>query len=145
MGLTRFLAALAATLCSSLISQALAANPIKVTGCTPSAPQTTNQTIAGQPQYQPGSTGRLAITFANAGAQPATSITFGLVQNGKAVAQPQAKGTFSPHVKIAQTFSLNKSIFPLAPAKPQCIALRVKWKDGTYWVNPHMPTLLSVP
>lgn len=145
MRLTPIAAPVAATLCLSLISPALAANPIKVTDCTPSPPQTTNQTIAGHPQYQAGASGRLRITFTNTGIQPAASITFGLVENGSALAQPQAKGTFSPHIKISQSFKLSSSVFPIGEAKPQCVALRVKWADGTYWVNPHMPSLLSVP
>lgn len=136
-------AVLLATLAAPSVQAAAAANPIHVTGCQPNPPQPTLRWIDvwGRPYYQPGVGGSLSISYVNNGSQPASAIEFGLVARGALVAEVRDVGTFSPGAPISHAFGLSPQVFPLGTALPRCIALRVKWADGTHWTNPALPRL----
>jgi hypothetical protein len=87
------------------------------------------------------SSGSLAIDYVNVTPFVARSIEFGLIANGRLVAEVRDVGTFSPNVEIKHAFGLDPNVFPLRTALPQCIPLRVQYNDQPDWVNPHLPAL----
>jgi hypothetical protein len=92
-----------------------------------------------QPPIQPS--GSLAIDYVNATSNTMTKIDFGLVANGRLVAEVRDVGTFSPGAEIQHTFGISPNAFPLGTALARCVPLRVTYKDGTIWRNPHLPAL----
>jgi hypothetical protein len=101
--------------------------------------------VYGYPYYQRpvtvSSSGSLAIDFVNVTPDVMRSIEFGLIANGKLVAEVRDVGTFSPNVEIKHRFGLDPNVFPLATALPQCVPLRITYADRPDWVNPHLPAL----
>ena len=83
----------------------------------------------------------LAIDYVNRSAVPIRSIEFGLVTNGRLVAEVRDVGTFSPGAEIKHEFGLNPNVFPIQTGLPRCVALRVLFQDGTRWKNPRLPAL----
>jgi len=82
----------------------------------------------------------LAITFKNQAAVNVTEIDFGLVSRGWLIAVAKDVGTFSPGVAIDHEFVVSPEIFPIGTTAPYCAVLRVKYADGTIWVNPTPPS-----
>ena len=68
-----------------------------------------------------------------------TDIEFGLVANGRLVAEVRDVGTFSPGAEIKHQFGLNPNVFPLQTALSRCVPLRIIFADGTTWKNGHLP------
>ncbi len=99
----------------------------------------------GYPYYQPplvvNQSGSLQIDYVNVTHQTMETIDFGLVANGKLVAEVRDVGTFSPNIEIKHQFGLNPNVFPLGTALPQCLPLRITYKDQATWVNPHLAAL----
>ncbi len=70
-----------------------------------------------------------------------TEIEFGLVANGRLVAEVRDVGTFSPGAEIKHKFGLNPNVFPLQTSFAKCVPLHIKFADGTKWRNPNLPAL----
>jgi hypothetical protein len=83
----------------------------------------------------------LQIDYVNITPSTMQTIDFGLIANGKLVAEVRDVGTFSPNIEIKHSFGLNPNVFPLSTALPQCVPLRITYKDQATWVNPHLPAL----
>jgi hypothetical protein len=101
--------------------------------------------VYGFPYYQRPLTvnesGSLQIDYVNVTPSVMRTIDFGLVANGRLVAEVRDVGTFSPGVEIKHTFGLDPNVFPLGTALPQCVPLRITYHDQATWVNPHLPAL----
>ncbi len=92
--------------------------------------------------YQPPVTSAnptLNIDFTNVTHKVMTTVEWGLVANGRLVAEARDVGTFSPGAEIKHQYGLSPNVFPLQTGLPRCIALRVKFADGTIVRNPNLP------
>lgn len=83
--------------------------------------------------------GFLAISYENRAPLAASEIDFGLVARGSLVAVAKDVGTFAPGAAIDHEFVVGGSIFPLGTALPYCAVMRVKYADGSEWINPTPP------
>jgi hypothetical protein len=97
----------------------------------------------GFPYYQPplvvNASAALQIDYVNVTPATMETIDFGLIANGRLVAEVRDVGTFSPNIEIKHSFGLNPNVFPLGTALPKCVPLRITYKDQATWVNPHLP------
>jgi len=96
----------------------------------------------GTGYYEPPATTtdpEMYVDFTNITHKTMTGIVWGLVANGHLVAEANDIGTFSPGVEIKKEYGINISAFPLHTGRPQCVALDVKWADGTREMNPNLP------
>ncbi|HVA27110.1 MAG TPA: hypothetical protein VNF68_02955 [Candidatus Baltobacteraceae bacterium] len=82
----------------------------------------------------------LTISYANQASINATEIDFGLVARGWLIAVARDVGAFSPGVAIDHEFVVSPEIFPIGTALPYCAVMRVKYADGSIWVNPTPPS-----
>ena len=92
-----------------------------------------------QPPYE--RTASLAIDYTNQSKKPMKQIEFGLVANGRLVAEVRDVGTFSPGVEIQHVFGLNPNVFPLRTGLAKCVPLKIEFVDGSKWRNPRLPAL----
>ena len=94
-------------------------------------------------QYPVSSTSNptLGIDYVNSTEIVMKDIEFGLIANGRLVAEVRDVGTFSPGVEIKHEFGLNRNVFPLGTGLPQCVPLKITFADGSKWKNPHLPAL----
>ena len=100
--------------------------------------------IYGVRYYQPPfrtSDPTLNIDYSNATSSVMSRIEFGLLANGRLVAEVRDVGTFSPGAEIKHSFGLSRNVFPLRTGLPRCIPLRITFADGTVWRNPRLPAL----
>ena len=101
--------------------------------------------VYGFPYYQRpvavNESGTLAIDYVNVTPTVMRSIEFGLIANGRLVAEVRDVGTFSPNVEIKHQFGLNPNVFPLSTALARCVPLRITYADQATWVNPRLPAL----
>jgi len=100
--------------------------------------------VYGFRYYQPpivNATATLGIDYTNTTDAVMKQIEFGLVVNGRLVAEVRDVGTFSPGAEIKHSFGLNPNVFPIQTALPHCVPLRIDFADGTVWKNPHLPAL----
>jgi hypothetical protein len=99
----------------------------------------------GYPYYQPpvavNQSASLSIDYVNVTPVTMQTIEFGLVANGRLVAEVRDVGKFSPNIEIKHTFGLSPNVFPLSTALPQCIPLRITYEDQATWVNPELHRL----
>ena len=99
----------------------------------------------GYPYYQRplavNQSGSLSIDYVNVTPVVMRTIEFGLVANGKLVAEVRDVGTFSPGIEIKHQFGLDPNVFPLRTALAQCVPLRVTYSDHATWVNPRLQGL----
>jgi hypothetical protein len=140
-----------------------ASGPIHVNRCAPS--QTTNvhnaypvgysaayypyrgpyryNDVYGRYYTQPSvtTTSNLAIDYVNKTENVMKTIDFGLVVNGRLVAEVRDEGTFSPGAEIKHEFGLNPNVFPIQTSFAQCVPLQIVYHNGTHWKNPHLPSL----
>jgi hypothetical protein len=93
-----------------------------------------------QPALLPTS-GTLFLDYTNVTTRVMKLIDFGLIANGRLVAEVRDAGTFSPNIEIKHRFGLNPNVFPLQTGLPRCVALRITYADGTIWRNPRLPAL----
>lgn len=91
-----------------------------------------------QPPLQ-SSSGTLSIDYMNITQKVMKTIDFGLVANGRLVAEVRDVGTFSPNAEIKHQFGLDSNVFPLRTALSKCIPLHVIYADGTSWTNASLP------
>ncbi|HTV92348.1 MAG TPA: hypothetical protein VMG98_06495 [Verrucomicrobiae bacterium] len=100
--------------------------------------------VYGYRYYQPpiaNATASLGIDYTNTTNAVMKQIEFGLVANGRLVAEVRDVGTFSPGAEIKHSFGLSPNVFPLQTGLPHCVPLRIEFADGTEWKNPHLPAL----
>jgi hypothetical protein len=81
----------------------------------------------------------LNVDFTNITNKVMTTVEWGLVANGRLVAEARDVGTFSPGAEIKHRYGLSPNVFPLQTGLPRCIALLVKFADGTTVHNPNLP------
>lgn len=96
-------------------------------------------TLHARPNPFPYFDAFLAISYQNQAPADATEVDFGLVARGWLVAVARDVGTFSHGTTIDHEFVISREVFPLGTAFPSCAVLRVKYADGTEWVNPSPP------
>lgn len=92
--------------------------------------------------YQPPVTTampQLGIDYVNISQKTMSEIEFGLVVNGRLVAEVRDVGTFSPGAEIKHKFGISTNVFPLQSGLPQCVPLKISFSDGTHWRNPALP------
>jgi hypothetical protein len=156
--------ALVATMAvSALPARALVSvrgNPVSVSACDPKLNRTIVQSgyypgyypgapfywndVYGNRYFQPPvapSDPQLSIDYTNATRTVITKIEFGLIANGRLVAEVRDVGTFSPNAEIKHTFGISRNVFPLGTGLPQCVALTATFAGGRLWRNPHLPAL----
>jgi hypothetical protein len=96
----------------------------------------------GRAYYQPpvsSTLPQLGIDYKNISPKTMTTIEFGLVANGRLVAEVRDVGTFTTGAEIKHTFALNPNVFPLQTGLPQCVPLHIVFADGSKWRNPALP------
>lgn len=128
--------------CAAIACPVAAADaPIRVSRCEANAPRSNLYWVDpwGRPYSEPGTNASVSIDFTNTGTQPATAVDFGLVVQTVLVAEMRDTGTFTPGAQISHTLGVSASALPVRNAR--CVALRVKWADGTYWKNPELHKL----
>ena len=81
------------------------------------------------------------VDFTNVTTHVMTSVVWGLVANGRLVAEARDIGTFSPGAKIQRAYGISINAFPLQTALPQCVALEVTFQDGARRRNPNLPPI----
>ena len=81
----------------------------------------------------PRDDGFLAISYSNERPTAATEVEFGLISRGYLIAVVKDVGKFSRGVTIDHEFSLDREVFPIGTALPQCAVLYVKYADGSDW------------
>lgn len=91
------------------------------------------------PSPFPSDEGFLGIDYRNDAKTSAKEIDFGLVVRDSLVATAKDVGTFSTGVKIQHEFVISREVFPIGTSEPVCAVLRVKYADGSEWVNPRPP------
>jgi len=92
--------------------------------------------------YQPPVTSAsptLNVDFTNITDKVMTTVEWGLVANGRLVAEARDVGTFSPGAEIKHKYGLSPNVFPLQTGLPHCVALIVKFADGAVVHNPNLP------
>ena len=98
--------------------------------------------VYGAGFYQPPVTTadpQLGIHYKNISTKVMDAIEFGLIANGRLVAEVRDVGTFSPGAEIKHKFGLSPNVFPIQTSLPQCVPLRITFADGTKWRNPRLP------
>lgn len=105
---------------------------------------------AGQPEasymgpfnkmlLQPALPPMAMIDFFNASNRPISAIEFGLVAGGKLLAVVRDVGSFAPNARIMHSYGIAATAVPPPNAMTACVPLRVRYADGTTWMNPSMP------
>jgi len=119
----------------------MAAPVVKVNGCGASAtmPAQVFTSVFGGPMTQAATPAMLMIDFTNASKKPISSVEFGYVENGKVRAMVKDVGSFSPESTVMHAFMLSDESLLAHAATMTCVPLRVKYADGTTWMNPEMP------
>lgn len=79
------------------------------------------------------------VDFTNITSKVMKDVVWGLVANGRLVAEARDVGTFSPGAEIKHKYGISINAFPLQTALPQCIALAVTFADGSHYRNPNLP------
>jgi hypothetical protein len=131
--------------------------PVHVSACNPQLNQSVSyppayypagryywNDVYGQRYYQPpiaSTNPQLGIDYINATQTVMTQIEFGLIANGRLVAEVRDVGTFSPGAEIKHKFGLSPNVFPLQTGLPRCVPLRITFANGTMWKNPHLPAM----
>jgi len=87
----------------------------------------------------PYTEGFLEVAYTNDASKTAKEVDFGLVSRGALIALAKDVGSFASGVRIDHEFSVDPEIFPIGTALPYCAVMRVKYDDGTEWVNPAPP------
>jgi hypothetical protein len=85
--------------------------------------------------------GTLYLDYVNVAHDVMKTIDFGLVANGRLVAEVRDVGTFSPGAEIKHSFGLSPNVFPLQTGLPRCVPLHIVYADGSTWRNPRLPAL----
>ncbi len=92
--------------------------------------------------YQPpmtSSSPTMYVDFTNVTNKVMKDVVWGLVANGRLVAEAKDVGTFSPGAEIKHKYAISENVFPLQTGLPQCVALAVTFADGTHLRNPNLP------
>ena len=94
----------------------------------------------GLAYYQPPASypSRLYIDFTNVSSKPIATIVFGLVVVDILIAEVRDQGTFTPNAEIKRRYGIHPPATPRV--KPQCVALKIEYSDGTKWKLSPMPT-----
>jgi hypothetical protein len=94
--------------------------------------------------YQPPittSSPTMYVDFTNITHKVMKTVVWGLVANGRLVAEAKDVGTFSPGAEIKHKYGISENVFPLQTGLPQCVALSVTFEDGTHARNPNLPAV----
>ena len=90
--------------------------------------------------YQPpaSSPSRLFLDFTNVSSKTMKSIVFGLVVADILIAEVRDQGTFEQNAEIKRRYGIRPPATPTV--KPQCVALKIEYADGSTWKLSPMPT-----
>ncbi len=94
--------------------------------------------------YQPPVTSanpEMYVDFTNVTHQVIKTVVWGLVANGRLVAEAKDVGTFSPGAEIQHKYGISPNVFPLQTGLPQCVALAITFASGKHIVNPNLPAV----
>jgi hypothetical protein len=118
-----------------------ASEVIRVNGCvaSPARPEASYMGPFNKMVLQPGLPPMAMIDFVNASNAPISSVEFGLIADGKLLAVVRDVGTFTPNASIMHAYGIAETAVPAADATTECVPLRVRYADGTTWLNPTMP------
>uniref|UniRef100_E6Q211 Uncharacterized protein n=1 Tax=mine drainage metagenome TaxID=410659 RepID=E6Q211_9ZZZZ len=83
----------------------------------------------------------LSIAYVNQTHRVMKKIEFGLLARGRIVAEVRDLGTFTPGALIRHQFGLSRNVLPLGTSFSKCVPLRIAFKNGTTWKNPHLKQL----
>ncbi len=100
--------------------------------------------VYGRRFYQPpvsSANPTLNVDFRNVTNKVMTQIEWGLLANGRLVAEAKDVGTFSPGAEIKHKYGLSRNVFPLQTGLPRCVAMRITFADGTHLRNPNLPAI----
>jgi hypothetical protein len=117
------------------------AEVVHVDACTASAghPEASYMGPFNKMVLQPALPPMAMIDFFNASSRPISAIEFGLVADGKLLAVVRDLGSFAPNARIMHAYGIAEAAVPPAGAMTECVPLRVRYADGTTWMNPTMP------
>jgi hypothetical protein len=120
----------------------MASQVIRVNNCvaSPARPEASYMGPFNKMVLQPGLPPMAMIDFLNASNASISSVEFGLVADGKLLAVVRDMGSFAPNVQIMHAYGLAEAAVPPTNTMTQCVPLRVRYADGTTWMNPNMPT-----
>ena len=124
-------------------SGAASSTPHYVPGYYPAGPDYSWRDVYKRRVYQPpaaDSKPALLVAFVNTSPVAIANIEFGLVSRGTLIAQVRDVGSFLPGVESKRRYGVAGKA-PAIDGIPRCIALHVKWKNGTVWTNPNLPAL----
>jgi hypothetical protein len=123
------------------IAAAPAADVVRVDGCaaSPARPEASYMGPFTKMILQPGLPAMALVDFVNASSASIDTIEFGLVADGKLLAVVRDRGSFAPNARIMHAYGIADSAVPPAGSTPECVPLRVRYADGTTWMNPSMP------
>jgi hypothetical protein len=116
-----------------------AARAVQVINCVAStgSPNLTFPSIEGELQIvQPALPAMLMIAYTNRSATPINVIDFGVVKDGKVVAMVRDVGEFDTDAPIMHAFGIREDAIPVAVTPSSCIPLRIRYANGTSWMNP---------
>lgn len=139
-----FIVMAGATLLASepVVSRAApAAEVVHIDACAASAGDPA-QTFMGpfhEQVTQPSLPPMAMIDFFNAANNAIISVEFGLVADGKLLAVIRDTGSFAPNARVMHAYGIDAAAVPPGAAQAQCVPLRVRYADGTTWMNPNLP------
>ncbi len=111
-------------------------------GFLPSYPYYWSDALGGMFYQQPmRSSPLLSIAYVNQTHRVMKNIEFGLLARGRLVAEVHDLGTFTPGAMIRHQFGLSRNVLPLGTSFSKCVPLRIAFKNGTTWKNPHLRQL----
>jgi hypothetical protein len=119
----------------------MASPVVKVNACGGSAASAAQNymNVFGGSVTQAATPAMLMIDFKNVSQKPISSVEFGYVQNGKVRATVRDAGTFDPDSVVMHAFALGDASLVANASTMSCVPLRVKFADGSTWMNPEMP------
>lgn len=118
-----------------------AGDVVRVDGCvaSPARPEASYMGPFTKMILQPGLPAMALVDFVNASGASINTVEFGLVADGKLLAVVRDQGSFAPNVHIMHAYGIADSAVPPAGSTTECVPLRVRYADGTTWMNPTMP------
>ncbi len=139
--LAMFGVGLVAALPAAIAAAPAAADVIRVDGCvaSPARPEASYMGPFTKMILQPGLPAMALVDFVNASNAPIDTVEFGLVADGKLLAVVRDQGSFAPNARIMHAYGIADSAVPPAGSTAECVPLRVRYADGTTWMNPTMP------
>jgi len=120
-----------------------AADIVRINGCA-AQPAYSVQAFTdyfGQHVTQLPTSPMLMVDFENSSTKPIRSVEIAYLQNNKVSAVVRDDGDFAPHAAIMHAFYVKPAALLSSNTSMSCVALRVRYQDGSAWINPHAPAI----